>query len=245
MKKNGKNGKKEPKANPRNGKKDLKAQQREKNIIEGALKVFGEKGFEETTISAISKAAKISDATIYEYFSSKEDLLFSIAKLYTQEEFGRVMSIVPYIHGAKAKLRMIIQAHLEFYENNRLYTSVALLTLKGSRNFMKSEAYKIIKKTTNTIITVYNEGIEEGVFRDDIDPYIVRNMTLGFIEHLTAQWLLLGRPANLSAQTDNVYSMILKSVEKDVDQNAMKITIEGFDVQQKKDTIIIKAKKKK
>ena len=45
--------------------------EKEITIIEGALKVFGEKGFEETTISAISQAAKISEATFYEYFSSK------------------------------------------------------------------------------------------------------------------------------------------------------------------------------
>ena len=55
------------KSNGRSLKKDtLRKRRKEIDIIEGALKVFGEKGYEETTISAISKAAKISDATLYE-----------------------------------------------------------------------------------------------------------------------------------------------------------------------------------
>ena len=48
------------KTNGRSLKKDTKRKrQKEVDIMEGALKVFGEKGYEDTTISAISKAAKI------------------------------------------------------------------------------------------------------------------------------------------------------------------------------------------
>ncbi len=67
-------------------KEKSKNPQKEINIMEGALKVFGEKGFDATTIAAISKAAKISEATLYEYFSSKEDILFAIPSLYTRRE---------------------------------------------------------------------------------------------------------------------------------------------------------------
>jgi TetR/AcrR family fatty acid metabolism transcriptional regulator len=47
-------------------------------IIKAAEKVFARKGFAEATISDVAREAGLSDATIYEYFTSKEDLLFSI-----------------------------------------------------------------------------------------------------------------------------------------------------------------------
>ncbi len=47
-----------------------KAERRER-IIESALKIFAEKGFQDATISEISKAAGVSDATVYEYFNCK------------------------------------------------------------------------------------------------------------------------------------------------------------------------------
>jgi TetR/AcrR family fatty acid metabolism transcriptional regulator len=187
--------------------------QREISIMEGALSVFGKNGFEATTIADICKAAKISDATLYEYFESKEDVLFSIPELYTSRELNRLREISHYVHGAKERMRLIIQAYLEFYEQNKLYTSVALLTLKGNRKFLKSKAYQVVRQAAQTVVEVFNEGTAEGVFRDDIDPYIVRNMVLGFIEHLTIQWLLTGRPESISAHRDTIFDMVMRAIE--------------------------------
>ena len=207
-------GKKQKKAKKHNPQKKL-------NILEGALRVFGEKGYEDTTISAISKAANISDATVYEYFSSKEDVLFSISELYTARENERIRSISHYIHSPREKIRVIIQAYLEFYENNRLYTSVALLLLKGNRNFLKSRAYKTVKTSARSIVEAFNEGVEKGVFRDDLDPYIVRNMILGFIEHLTIQWLLLDRPKSLAENRNTIFDMVMRAISKETAPKAM------------------------
>lgn len=183
------------------------------NIMEGALNVFGEKGYDSTTISDICRAAKISDATLYEYFSSKEDVLFSIPELYTKKELERMLEVNHYIHGAKERMRVIIQSYLEFYENNPLYTSVVLLTLKGNKNFIKAPAYAVIRKASRTVVDTFKEGVEEGVFRDDIDPYIVRNMVMGFIEHLTIQWLLIGRPKSISDYRDTIFDMVMRAIE--------------------------------
>ncbi len=204
--------------------------QKEMNIIEGALKVFGEKGFEDTTIAAISKAAKISEPTLYEYFSSKEEVLFAIPNLYTRREIERIADIAHYIHSPAEKIRVIIQAYLEFYENNRLYTSVALLTLKGNRKFLNSPAYTVIKESTHHIVEAFNEGVKAGVFREDIDAYLVRNMVLGFIEHLTIQWLLVGRPEKISDHRDEIFDMVMRAIEKRPEKECLQLKITGRDL---------------
>ncbi len=207
-----------------------RSMEKEINIIEGALKVFGEKGFEETTISAISKAAKISDATIYEYFSSKEEVLFSIPKFYTQREFDRLKEMAHFINCPKERLRAIIQAYLEFYEKNRLYTSVVMLSLKGNRNFLKSEAYKIIREASRTIVDTFSEGVGKGIFRDDIDPYIFRNMVLGFIEHLTIQWLLVERPESIIQYRDQIFDMCMRAVLKDAGSESLNLKCQALNI---------------
>jgi TetR/AcrR family transcriptional regulator, fatty acid metabolism regulator protein len=204
--------------------------QKETNIIEGALKVFGEKGFEDTTISAISKAAKISEPTLYEYFSSKEEVLFAIPNLYTRRELERIADVAHFIHNPAEKIRAIIQAYLEFYENNRLYTSVALLTLKGNRKFLNSPAYAVIKGSTRHIVEAFNEGVKAGIFREDIDAYLVRNMVLGFIEHLTIQWLLVGRPQRISSHRDEIFDMVFRAIEKRPEKESLEVKITGRDL---------------
>jgi len=201
--------------------------QKEINILDAALRVFGEKGFEASTISAICRAANISDATLYEYFDSKEEVLFSIPELYTRREIERMQEISHYIHSPTEKLRVIIQGYLEFYERNRMYTSVALLTLKGNRNFLKSPAYAVIREASRSIVEAFNEGVAEGIFRDDIDGYLVRNMVLGFIEHLTIQWLLVGRPESISEYRDILFDMVLRAIEKRREGDSIEVRVTG------------------
>ncbi len=220
----------------KNGEKSVKkvtqkSHQKELNIIEGALRVFGEKGFESTTISEICKAAKISDTTMYEYFSSKEEVLFSIAKIYTKRLVEKTKKIAPYIHGAREKMRVLIQIYLEFYENNKLFTSVALLSLKGNRNFIHSEAYQVVREGARSYIDVIKEGMEEGVFREDINPYLTRNMVLGLIEHLTIEWLLLGRHDNLQEYRDAIFDMVMRVIEKNEPPRSIEIKLSHPDVE--------------
>ncbi len=202
--------------------------QKEANILEAALRVFGEKGFEATTISAICKEAGISDATIYEYFDSKEEVLFSIPEIYTRRELERMQEISRYIHSPQEKIRVIIQGYLEFYETNRMYTSVALLTLKGNRNFLKSPAYAVVREASRSLVEAFHLGVAEGVFRDDIDGYLVRNMVLGFIEHLTIQWLLVGRPERISEYRDRIYDMVMKAIEKPKQEDWLEVKVRGM-----------------
>jgi AraC-like DNA-binding protein len=56
----------------------VRAKTRKDRIMDAALRIFAEKSFQDATISEISKEAGVSEATIYEYFGTKEDLLFAI-----------------------------------------------------------------------------------------------------------------------------------------------------------------------
>jgi TetR/AcrR family fatty acid metabolism transcriptional regulator len=59
--------------------KGIKAQKKPAKgaaILKAAENIFARKGFHAATVSDIARKAKVSEGTIYEYFSSKEELLF-------------------------------------------------------------------------------------------------------------------------------------------------------------------------
>ena len=60
------------------GLKDKKKERRKKRILAAATKLFKNDGFADTTISNIAKSADVGVGTIYNYFSSKNQILLSI-----------------------------------------------------------------------------------------------------------------------------------------------------------------------
>ena len=47
-------------------------------ILRAATEVFAEEGFNSVTVAAIADRAGIGKGTVYEYFSSKDELLFAV-----------------------------------------------------------------------------------------------------------------------------------------------------------------------
>jgi TetR/AcrR family fatty acid metabolism transcriptional regulator len=196
---------------------------RRERIIESALKIFAEKGFQDATISEISKAAGVSDATVYEYFKSKEELLFAIPEEITDEALRGAEKMLPFLRGVESKLRALVQIYMTLYEKNPQYSALIMLHLKTNRNFLKTKAYEVIRTAARMLLSCIQEGVEEGTFKKDTDPYLVRSMILGTIEHLCTRWHLLGTPSNLMDHVDPLVDLILEGLR--VQKNSKDITL--------------------
>jgi hypothetical protein len=59
---------------------------------------------------------------------------------------------------------------------------------------------------------VIREGMEEGEIRSDIDPYLVRSVVLGTIEHMVIRWVLLGKPENLEDFVDPLTDLVMDGI---------------------------------
>lgn len=58
-------------------------EERRKEILDAAIKVFSEKGYEKTSITDIAKSINIAQGLCYRYFASKEDLFDAALEEYS------------------------------------------------------------------------------------------------------------------------------------------------------------------
>ena len=196
-----------------------KSEARRDQIQRAAEKVFARSGFQESTISDIAKEAGLSDATIYEYFPSKEELLFSIPGELTLEEKEFLEFHLAHVRGAGNKLRSLIYHYLWFWQSHPDYASVAMLILKQNRKFVDTEAYRIIQETYRMIPDIIRDGIASGEFDPSIRIGVATSMVLGAIEHIVVHRLLHGKPGDLLDYVDYLTDTVLRGIQK---QNSVK-----------------------
>lgn len=89
-----------------------------KKVLLAALDLFSNQGFHATTTSKIAKAAGVSEATIYKYFQSKDDLLKKLlSPLFIELQQDFIGSLSQY-QTLDALVTFIVKDRLEFIKAN-------------------------------------------------------------------------------------------------------------------------------
>jgi AcrR family transcriptional regulator len=65
-----------PTAAPEQGLRERKKQRTRELIAETARRLFSERGFEQVSVAEIAQAAEVSQQTVFNYFPTKEDLVY-------------------------------------------------------------------------------------------------------------------------------------------------------------------------
>ena len=189
--------------------------EKKREILTSAIKVIGERGFQNATIAEIAKNARMGDATIYEYFKSKEDLLLAIPVEVTKELIPQIEDHMMGIKGAFNKLRKFIWWYLNFFEKNPEYGSIVLLELKTSRAYISTQAYQGARTFYQVILDIIKEGQEEGVIKKETNLYLARSLCVGAIEHISIRWLLKDKKYSLTQYADELIDLLIKALSND------------------------------
>lgn len=187
--------------------------EKKKKILTSAIKIIGDKGYQNATIAEIAKDAGIGDATIYEYFKSKEDLLLAIPVEITKELIPQINDHMMGIKGAFNKLRKFIWWWLHYVEKNPGYGSIVLLELKTSKAYVSTEAYQAARSFYQIVLNIIKEGQEEGAVKKEINPFLARSLCVGAMEHIIIRWLLKDRKYSLIQYADELADLLIDSLK--------------------------------
>jgi len=98
--------------------KERERRQHEAEILQAACELFARKGYHSTTLEEIAHHAQFGKGTIYNYFSSKEELFFGILSGLLETSIELARSAIEQPGGTRDKLTAYAKAILSYSEQN-------------------------------------------------------------------------------------------------------------------------------
>ena len=168
---------------------EKKAEQR-RAILDAAISLFRKRGYEETRVHDIVERLRISEATFFNYFPTKEALLQEFAL----EQFDFYIAAVRtelarHDRSVPDRIRSIMtQWAREWDSDPEFYALVATRSrvLSGPQGALRNKALRLY----DFYAELFSEGQRRGEIRTDQRPLHLAEMMEGIVTIIAGNWLV-------------------------------------------------------
>ncbi|MBS1845650.1 MAG: TetR family transcriptional regulator [Actinobacteria bacterium] len=148
-------------------------------IAETARRLFAERGFEQVTVAEVAVAADVSEATVFNYFPSKEDLLYSGLEVFETALLAAIRerpdgesALAAFGRFVTEPRGVLASKDPELIERHAATTRV----IEGSPALLAREE-KILAGFVDSLAELLRE--ETKAKADDPEPWVVANALMG------------------------------------------------------------------
>ncbi len=161
------------------GLRERKKQRTRQLLTETARRLFSERGFEQVSIAEIAREAEVSEQTVFNYFPSKEDLVYSGLETFEEQLLAAIRE--------RPDGQTVIAAFGEFILEPRGLLAIkdgaatreliALTRMIAASPALLAREQQIFARYADTLAQLIAE--ETGSKAGDLRPYVVANALIG------------------------------------------------------------------
>lgn len=188
-------------------------EQREREILAAAREVFSERGFAGASVAEIARRADVAEATVYQRFSGKQDLLVRVLRAFYEPLIADALNGVRQIHGAANRLRFLIARHLEAFTADRGLCRLVIRELRADPGVHGRAVRELNRRYTAPALDALESGVRDGELRADLVPATIRDLIYGGIEHAVWGYVAGGASLDLPRLADQLTDAVLAGIE--------------------------------
>ena len=174
------------------------------------LDIFSKSDFHQADIRTVAKKAGVSFGTIYKYYGSKEELLFTFISNWLNEVCERITDHLQGIENLKEKLRKVFWVELDYYERNPNVGRIVFMTVPMA-TWMAHKTFEQ-KKMINIFLNVLRQGQEEKLLNPNVRAGVLLDFIHGLILWSFCMWIYRGQKESLSGQANILFDLIWRGI---------------------------------
>lgn len=186
-------------------------EKKKKHLITVAADVFTKKGFHSTKMSEIAEAAGVAKGTLYEYFTTKEDLFLAIYDEWITVYEQNIVKRYTDAEDALERTNAIRTSAVDFYASHRNH---APLILEFWAHALRSDDKRFLEKIqslqhhlTTKGENITQEMVNSGFFHP-IDPQSFTLLESGISDGIFLAWIMNGGKFSLEKAYEFRQSLI-------------------------------------
>ena len=162
-------------------------EEKKKDILFVATKLFAEKGYEGTTMAEIAKLANVGFGTVATYYDNKETLLFKCVEEPMKDFLEEALRFNAQPKNYEEEIKNMTYHHIRLFHENRIYLLLLIHVTSQWEKYFKPYliAHEAAKALANKIELLIQNGQNEGKIAEG-DPNIISN---GYISILLGLFL--------------------------------------------------------
>ena len=178
------------------GLRERKKQRTRALIAETARRLFTERGFDGVTVAEVARAAEVSQKTVFNYFPTKEDLVYWRLESFEDELRAAIREREPgqSVLAAFAEFVLVPRGLLAEQDPEAAEQLAALTRMITASQALLERERQIFERCTASLATLIAE--ETAARPDDIQPWVAANALMGVHRALldtTRHGVLTGR----------------------------------------------------
>lgn len=185
-----------------------------RRILESAMRLFLEEGFENVSMRRIAESIEYSPATIYLYFKDKNEIFYALHAMGLEKLYERQQSILA-VKDPWKRLRKHGEVYVSFaLENPEYYDLIFIMRGVGER-IREDKCWDVGSRSFEFLKQNVRECIEAGYLEKtnlDMAAFAFWSVTHGIASLVIRDRCVMFPPEGLSALIENTLDFILKSM---------------------------------
>jgi len=201
----------------RSERKEREFNTRRAEILDQAEKIFAAKGFHDVTMAEIAGASGFSIGSLYQFFKGKDHLYSTMISEKIDLMYNKIHQEVESTKSLADKIAALIDAQLQFVENNADFCRIFL---RGENEALSEMMTSIRQKLINDyynhlsfIEKILKSGIKSGILRS-----LPSREMAGALSHLiraaSVDWVLMPSEETLSSKRAFILDIFLHGAAK-------------------------------
>jgi TetR/AcrR family fatty acid metabolism transcriptional regulator len=183
-------------------------------IIAAAARLFGEKGYHDTTTAQIAESAGVAAGTIYIYFSSKEELLVAVFEEFLGRHMDTLRQAIAGVASPKEKLKRLLGSGLQLMQAHPESAQIFLSQLRQSAQMIRTVAKRSSRAYKDVIEETIAEGVRSGMCRE-IDVPTAASMLFGAFQQVVLDWVADHCSYDVTTKSNELENFVLHGICRD------------------------------